>query len=200
MPELIDPPAGTSPEVLQRFAELADAVRAGDAEAKENLKNLFTENPELYRVYGDMAAAARASWIDLATQSDAAVAMAMSRNVAEIESELIRPGATKLEKLLATRVATCHLMVAIADALASSVTSADAMTRREAMDRQRSANAMLLAAARTLATCQKLLKPGPTPIEMLRPQAEQAPRESPATERARGRRTGCRAGVLVGEG
>jgi hypothetical protein len=55
------------------------------------------------------------------------------------------------------------------------VTNATTPIRREAMERQRSANAMLLAAARKLATCQKLLKPPMSPLEMLNPLEERGP-------------------------
>jgi hypothetical protein len=87
MPDLIDPPKGVSDEVLKRFAELSDQVRAGDADAKKNLKELFNESPELYRTYGDMAAAARAAWIDLATQDDPAVAIQVTRHLADLETD-----------------------------------------------------------------------------------------------------------------
>jgi hypothetical protein len=200
MPELIDPPAGMSPEILNRFAELADQVRAGDADAKAKLKELFNESPELFRTYGDMAAAARATWVSLATQDDPAVALQVTRHLAELEADLVRPGASRLERLLAARVATCDLVVATADALASTAMTKTGAIGRDAIQRQRSANNMLLAAARTLAMCQKLLKPPMSPLDMLQPQAEQAPRGRPHTEQVPGRRTGRRAGVPVGMG
>jgi hypothetical protein len=138
-----------------------------------------------------MSDAARALWIDLAAPNDPVIAEQIRRNIAELESDLARPGATRLERLLAGRVATCHLMAATADALAgASLGGADPAARRESLDRQRSATGTLLAAARALALCQKLLTPPPSPLELLRPQAERAP----------GRRAGRRAGVRVGIG
>jgi hypothetical protein len=59
--------------------------------------------------------------VNLATLDDPAVAMQVTRHLAELEADLVRPGATRLEKLLAARVATCDLMVATADALATTV-------------------------------------------------------------------------------
>jgi hypothetical protein len=99
----------------------------------------------------------------------------VSRQLAELETELVRPGATRLERLLAARVATCNLMAATADAIASNVMTGTGAVGREAIQRQRSANTMLLSAARTLATCQKLLKPPVSPLDMLRPQEERDP-------------------------
>jgi nucleotide-binding universal stress UspA family protein len=187
MPILIDPPTGVGPEVLERFAELTEQVRAGDVEAQSKLRELFEENPEIYRRYGDLAAAARAAWVEFATMDDTWVAMAVSRQLAELESELARPGATRLERLLAGRVATTQLMAATADVLASTATNGTPAIRREAMERQRTAASMLLSAARSLASCQKLLTPPPSPLDLLEPQQDREPAQSARGEPRGGR-------------
>ena len=61
-----------------------------------------------------------------------------------------------------------------ADVLATAIGMADAGQRREADRRQRSAQQSFLQATRALATCRKLLKPAPSPLDLLRPVAETA--------------------------
>jgi hypothetical protein len=183
----IDPPEGLDQETFNQFVQVADQVRAGDADARAELKRILEDHPQIYRHCGDLAGLARTAWIDLATLDDAATAMSVARHLDEMEDELVRPNATRLEKLLAKRVVISDLMASTADLLASSGTAGTSgAIRREAMLRQRSASGMLLAAARTLATCQKLLKPPPSPLEMLRPQAEREPCQR--TSRSKGGR------------
>ncbi|HEX4588405.1 MAG TPA: hypothetical protein VH120_00635 [Gemmataceae bacterium] len=52
----------------------------------------FEEIPGVYDRYGNRATAARATWVDFATRVDATVAIAVSRQLAELEADLASIG------------------------------------------------------------------------------------------------------------
>jgi hypothetical protein len=168
----IDPPPDLDPMTLDRFNQVAARVRDGDEAAKAELRALMTEHPQWYRCCGP--GFARTAWLDFAAAGDPVVAMAMKQNLDDLAAELVRPGASRLEKLLAARVALCQLMTDTADTRASTASAATPAVRREAMARQRQAHGMLVGAARSLGNCQRLTPP-PSPLDLLRPQEIRQP-------------------------
>ena len=170
----LDPPAGVSDETLSRFNRLAEKAAAGDGAAREAVARLLEDEPAIYRSFGDLAASSRLVWLELASGGSAAYAECLKRHYSDLEEDLAGPGSPRLVRVLAARVATCAAMAAVADTLAAAITAGDGALRREALERQRAANAMLLAAARSLAAAQKLLRRTPSPLDMLEPRPERA--------------------------
>src|SRR4051794_33893276 len=82
---------------------LLGRARGGDAAALPALRAALDGRPELWRAYGDLAAHARAAWVDLIAGHDLALAECLARQAAVLLGELAGPAAPPLERLLAER-------------------------------------------------------------------------------------------------
>ena len=95
---------------------------------------------------------------------------AMARQAAKLRTELLCAGASPLERLLVERVALCWLAACAAEieaahllrTLAGSAPAVAAATKRLGQAQQR-----LLAAIKVLALVRKLVRPSPSPLDLL---------------------------------
>jgi len=170
------------PAELLALIERADA---GDASALPELRRAFEAHPELPGRLYDLAAHARNSLLSLATAS-LAVREAIGLQADALRDRLAAASASELERLLADRVTLCWLAAHLAEvdqaerARQQGVASAEARAAVQRLDR---AHARLLSACRSLATVQKLLRPGVSPYDLATRTVAEAP--SPAFPRPR---------------
>jgi hypothetical protein len=143
--------------------EVVQRARAGDRSVLPQLQALLQEHPELWARYGDVAAQALAAWVVLAAGDDLLLLESLRRRLDALQEELLAEGSSPLEKLLVGRLVACHLQVEHADALAAQSRTAGPAARRALLQRQESGQRRLLAAARTLALCRRLLQPAARP-------------------------------------
>ena len=93
----------------------------------------------------------------------------------ELRAELAGPAASPVETLLVNRVVICWAQCHLADLEATQKAKAG-QPAAHAERRQAGAQARYLAALRGLVVVRKLVRPGPSPMEMLRaPVAETGP-------------------------
>src|SRR5262245_58251632 len=137
-------------------------AKAGDESAVPRLREFLDGYPAIWRSYGDLAAQAQKSWVALAAGRDLHLRECLGRFAADQRSQLVRPGAGPLERLLAERAVACWLQLQYfvqleAQELATSKPPAAASwwSRRQAQ----AARAYELALA-ALLSAQRLL-PGP---------------------------------------
>jgi hypothetical protein len=157
-----EPTAATPAEADLRAA--LERARGGDRAALPALRAALDARPELWRHYGDLAAHARRSWVELIAGSDLALAEALDRKAAALGAELAGPSPTPLEGLLVSRVVACWLQVHYADA---AVAQAGAISIRQsdlALKRQARAHKGYLMAIATLATIRRLLPAAPARV------------------------------------
>jgi hypothetical protein len=143
--------------------EVVQRARAGDRSVLPQLQALLQEHPELWAKYGDVAAQALAAWVVLASGDDLLLLESLRRRLDALQEELLAEGSSPLEQLLVGRLVTTHLQVEHADCLAAQARSAGIAAHRALVQRQESAQRRLLAAARALALCRRLLQPAARP-------------------------------------
>jgi hypothetical protein len=166
------PPPAAGTDVMDRLRALTARAQTGDAAARAEIGRLLDDHPDVWRRYSDFARVARDAWLRLAAAGDPAMQECLDRGLRELAGELGPPGSDPLERLLAERVATAHLQMQVADYLAADALAHAPAGRREAERRQAGAQHAFLQAVKALAACRKLLKPPPSPLDLLRPVGE----------------------------
>jgi len=168
------PDGKTYPSELRDILERATQ---GDAAVLPQLQKVFDDNPELVKLFGDLAKHAEESLLAVVASSCLTAKEAIGRELAQLRENLTATATTELEKLLCDRVALCWLHVTateveLAVRLRSlPVTSPTVRATQQRLDR---AHSRFLSASRSLATVQKL-RPGPSPLDLIsRPLAEKA--------------------------
>jgi hypothetical protein len=154
-----DPTPGTPAEVDIR--EALERARSGDRGSLPALRAALDAHPEIWEQYGDLAAHARHSWVQLIAGTDLALAEALTRKAAALGAELAGSSPTPLEGLLVSRIVACWLQVHYADA---AVAQAGAVSIRQsdlALKRQARAHKGYLMAIAALATVRRLLPAAP---------------------------------------
>jgi hypothetical protein len=109
------------------------------------------------------------------------------RKAAQLRAELAGPEPSRLERLLVEHIVSCWLQTNYADsAYAQLPKGANPAQHTAALQRQNSAQQRYLQAVKALATVRKLLRPAPSPLELLQaPVGETSPAPA-ATRRAGG--------------
>lgn len=172
-----------TPESIQkRLVELVQRAENDELSALEEIRQLYDEHPELWRAYGDLDKQVKLALADLIAGPDIALKEAALRKAGELKDELAGAEAPPLERLLAANISTCWLAVAQAELAAIrarqvSLAQADFYEKRRAQAQKR-----LLAASKTLATVQKLLRPLVTPLQVAS-RLEGGARTTPARRR-----------------
>jgi hypothetical protein len=178
------------------LAQLLKRAEAGDRGVLPELRRALDGNPDLWRGYGDLAAHAEASLAMLAAGPNLLLAESLKRKLAALKAELGGESPSPLEKLLAERISTSWLQAAYFDGLLAQAGGAGEARLKVLRQQQDAAHRRHLAGIKQLALIRKLLRPTPSPVEMLRsPVAETSP--APATTRRAGGlpRCGAAAGV-----
>jgi hypothetical protein len=161
-------PAALPPELL----DLLERGNAGDVSVLPGLKKVFDDHPELVALLGDLARQAELSLLALVAGTSLTAREAISRHVAELRSRLQATAESELEKLLVERVVLSWLEVHYGDIdlaqhlLRQPGASPATQAAQKRLDR---AHARFLTASKSLATVQKLIRPGLPTLVLLRP-------------------------------
>jgi hypothetical protein len=136
------------------------------------LSTALDKFPELTAALGDLSQHAEDALLGLVAGSCLAGREAVRRQLAEMRQRLRAEAHNELERLLAGRVALDwlalqHAQLDLAAQLKSQSGTGPAVhAAQRRLDR---AHARFLAATRTLATVQRLLRRAPSPLDLLRP-------------------------------
>ncbi len=154
----------------QEVRELLERASRGDVTALPAVRQAFKDHPELVAALGDLALHAQESLLALATGDCLTAREAIRLEVADLRARLAETTCTELEKLLVERIVVTYIEVFYFDVdlarhLKSCPGSSPALTAAERrLDR---AHNRYLTAIRTLATVSRLLKPVPSPVDLL---------------------------------
>jgi hypothetical protein len=156
------------PAELQALLQRANS---GDASALPGLKQALDAHPELVAAFGDLVAHAREALLSLVAGKCLTAKEAIARQVDDLRARLKGAAPSELEALLIDRIALCwievyHGDVDLAQHLLRQPGAAPAT--RAAERRLDRAHARFLAAARALATTQKLLRPAVSAFDLLK--------------------------------
>ena len=151
-----------------RLAELVQRAQQGDLTVLPLLREALEGDPTVWQEYGDLAAQAQESWLQLLAGADYLLAESVRLKLGALRQELGAAGASPLEKLLVERVVACWLQTHYADALYAQARGpqSTASIRQELMKRQDSSQRRYLAAIKQLALVRKLLKPALSPLQL----------------------------------
>jgi hypothetical protein len=137
--------------------QLITKAEQGDAKALVEVRKLFAQVPEMWTVYGDLAANALRSWVQAYSVKNELAKEAIGRQLDKMRAELAGPSPTPLEGLLVDRILTCWIALQYCEAIyvqnmkELSINQADYHQRR--LDR---AQRRYLDAIRTLAHIRRL--------------------------------------------
>jgi hypothetical protein len=160
-------------EILEQLRQLVERAEQGDASAMPELRVALDANPWVWERYGDLGRQSQAAWLRLLAGPNLMLHESTRRKAEQLRAELAGPGSSPLETLLAERVVACWLQVHYADASYAQLKGTTPAQHTAALRRQNSAQQRYLQSMRALATIRKLLRPAPSPFELLsRPVAE----------------------------
>ena len=168
------------------LAQLLKKAEAGDRSVLPQLRRVLDGDPDLWRGYGNLAAHAEASLAMLAAGPNLLLAESLKRKLAELKAELGGDSPPPLERLLIERVTATWLQVSYHDTLVAQAAGAGEARLRALQRLQDAAHRRHLAGIKQLAVVRRLLRPAPSPLELLRaPVGETSPAPA-ATRRAGG--------------
>jgi hypothetical protein len=150
----------------EEVARLLERARNGDATVLPHLRRLLDESPESWQSYGDLAAQARASWVQLAAGQNLLLDECLTRKAAELQKEIAGETPSPLEQLLVDRVVVCWLQVSFYDSLVAQTREYTPAKLRMLQQQHDGAQRRYLTAMKTLATVRKLLTPVRSPVEI----------------------------------
>ena len=165
MSESTTPPTTEQPR-HEGLALLLKRAERGDQSVLPALRELLDKNEELWQNYGDLAAQAEGSLIQLAAGSNLLLAESLLRKTESLKAELAGPAAPPLERLLAARVVACWLQTSYFDILLAQAREINPVRARALQQQQDAAHRRQLSAAKTLATVRKLLVPAASPVQI----------------------------------
>ena len=169
---------------MDELAQLLKRAEAGDRSVLPQLRRALDGDPDLWRGYGNLAAHAEASLAMLAAGPNLLLAESLRRKLAELKAELGGESPSPLEKLLAERISASWLQTAYFDGLLAQAAGAGEARLKVLRQMQDSAHRRHLASLKQLAVVRRLLRPAPSPLELLRaPVGETSPAPA-ATRRA----------------
>src|SRR3954447_18373754 len=133
-----------------------ERAQRGDREALPALRSALDAHPEVWQQFGDLAAHAERSWVELIAGPDLALAEALGRKVAALKAELAGPAPTPLERLLVGRGAATWLQTHQADAAVAQAGEVSLKQADLSLKRQARASKNHLVAIAALATVRRL--------------------------------------------
>jgi hypothetical protein len=152
----------------QQVKYIVAAAMRGERAALPDLARVLDERPELWRMSGDLAAQAQQSWLTLAAGKDLFFQESLRRQAAQLRTDLAGPEASPLEQLLVERVVACWIQVSYSDAAYAQMRGATFAQDAAAQKKQNAAQTRYLQAIKQLAIVRKLLKPAPSPLDLLK--------------------------------
>jgi hypothetical protein len=166
----------------------------GDESVLPELRAALNVNGWVWQDYGNLGRQSEAAWLQLIAGKNLMLHESTRRKAEQLRAELAGPEPSPLERLLVDRVVACWLQVNYADAAYAQQKGSTPAQHTAALRRQNSAQQRHLQAAKALAAVRRLLRPAPSPLELLRAPVGET---SPATPRRAGGlpRCGAAAGV-----
>jgi hypothetical protein len=168
MPETAPPPPKSDAELLERLQDLVRRAEQGDESAMPELRAALDTNPWIWERYGDLAQQSQAAWLQLIAGQNLLLRESIERKAEQMRAELAGPDPSPQERLLVACVVACWLQTQYADAAYAQLQGNNPGQHTLALRRQSSAQQRYLHAIRALATVQKLLRPAPSPLQLLR--------------------------------
>ena len=150
------------------LAQLLKRAEAGDRSVLPQLQRALDSNAALWRGYGDLAAHAEASLAMLAAGPNLLLAESLKRKLAELKAELGGDSPPALERLLIERVTATWLQTNYFDGLLAQAAGAGEARLKVLRQQQDAAHRRHLAGIKQLAVVRRLLRPAPSPLELLR--------------------------------
>jgi hypothetical protein len=147
--------------------QLLQRAQGGDPAVLSELRELLDARPELWRRLGDLGGHVEEALLGLAGGKSLLARESVRRRMDELRAELAGPAASPVETLLVNRVVICWAQCHLADLEAAQ--KAKAGTPAAHVERRQSgAQGRYLAALKMLPLIRKLVRPAPSPVEMLR--------------------------------
>ena len=186
--------ASKQDEILEQLHRLVERAEGGDASVMGELRVALDANPWVWERYGDLAKQSQGAWLQLVAGRNLLLLESARRKAEQLRAELAGPAPSPLERLLIERIVATWLQVHYSDASYAQLKGNSPALHTAALRRQNSAQQRHLQAAKALAAVRRLLRPAPSPLELLRAPVGET---SPATPRRAGGlpRCGAAAGV-----
>ena len=176
------------------LARLVGRAERGDLTVLPALREALAANPDLWQTYGDLALQAEGALVRVAAGSNLLLAESLLLKLRALKAELGGESPSPLERLLVERVSASWLQTAYFDGLVAQAAGAGEARQRALQRQQDAAHRRHLAGIKQLAVVRRLLRPAPSPLELLRaPVSETSP--APATPRRDAGLPLCGAGV-----
>jgi hypothetical protein len=183
-----DPQAEAGPRQQEdELARLVGRAERGDLSVLPALREALAANPNLWQTYGDLALQAEGALVRVAAGSNLLLAESLLLKLRALKAELGGDGASPLERLLIARVTATWLQTAYFDGLLAQAAGASEARLKVLRQMQDAAHRRHLAGIKQLAVVRRLLRPAPSPLELLR---------APVGETSPGAAGGRRAGGL----
>ena len=178
------------------LARLVGRAERGDLSVLPALREALAANPHLWQTYGDLAMQAEGALVRLAAGSNLLLGESLLLKLRALKAELGGDGDSPLERLLVERVSASWLQTAYFDGLLAQAAGAGEARLRALQRQQDAASRRHLASIRQLAVVRRLLRPPPSPLELLRAPVGETSPAAAATRHAGGlQRCGAAAGV-----
>ena len=176
------------------LARLVGRAERGDLAVLPALREALAANPHLWQTYGDLALQAEGALVRAAAGRNLLLGESLLFKLRALKAELGGDGDSPLERLLIARVAATWLQTNYYDTMVAQAAGAGEARLRALQRLQDAAARRHLASIKQLAVVRRLLRPAPSPLELLAPIGETS---APATTgRAGGlSRCGAAAGV-----
>ena len=166
------------------LARLVARAERGDLSVLPALREALAANPDLWQTYGDLALQAEGALVRVAAGSNLLLAESLLLKLRALKAELGGDGDSPLERLLIARVAATWLQTNYYDTRVAQAAGAGEARLKVLRQQQDAAHRRHLAGIKQLALVRKLLRPAPSPLELLRaPVGETSPAPA-ATRRA----------------
>jgi hypothetical protein len=167
----------TEAEILERLQHLVSRAEQGDGTAVPELRVALDVNGWVWRDYGDAGTHATAAWLRLVCGKNLMMREAIERRMAEMRATLAGEDPSPLEQLLVARIVACWLQVHYADGTYAQMQGGSPAQHTILLQRQNAAQQRYVQAIKALATVRKLLRPAPSPVDLLRRTVAEAPAE-----------------------
>lgn len=141
---------------LKALKVLIKRANRGEQPALDKLRDFLDENPQVWKVVGDLGRMAKNAWVKLISGQDSLAAESIRRQLAELREELADGSAGIVERLLSEQVALTLLEARYLETLAAGTTGTIGQAAL-LLRRLESAQKRLGAALRSLVITRKLL-------------------------------------------
>jgi hypothetical protein len=165
------------------LARLVGRAERGDLTVLPALREALAANPNVWQTYGDVSLQAEGALVRAAAGRNLLLAESLLLKLRELKSEVSGESPSPLERLLASRVALTWLEANYLDILVAQAAGAGEARLRALQRQQDGASRRHLASIRQMAVVRRLLRPAPSPLELLAPVGETS---APAATRRAG--------------